>query len=57
MLPFSKKNRLENLSLQYKSLIDQAKDFKKRGEFRLSFMRLEEADLVNAVMHRIKRTV
>ena len=57
MFSFNKKSRLANLTEKYKYLMEQATDFKRRGDLRLSYMRLEEADLVAAVINRIRNTV
>lgn len=56
MISLTKKSRLAKLSERYRSLMDQAVYFKKRGSLKLSFMKMEEAELVAAVMNRIQKT-
>lgn len=56
MLKFNKKTRLADLSQRYKSLMDQATNYKSKGELRMSYRLQDEADIIAAVIHRIKST-
>ncbi len=57
MIALTKKNRLQELYSRYKNLIQQAQDLRTKGRHRLSFMMMEEADLVSSVIKRIERSV
>ena len=51
----TKKERIEDLKASYHNLIAEARHFKMTGNRRLFHMKVEEAELVQAVIHRINR--
>lgn len=55
MLLLSKQKRIQDLKEMYHNLVKDARSFKIRGNRRLFHLRMEEAEVVEAVIHRINR--
>ena len=53
MFRIMKRNRLDELRGRYARLMQQARDIQRRGDKKLLAKKMEEAELVSLVIHRI----